>query len=193
MRTFAFFFWILSGCLGISAAEQPAQVTITTHPRFVELRGQYTCLVIADDKHSYQIGWALHLPKVQFFPVSLDTNLVYTFTVAEEPEERFKSDIRLPRLRRVQLGDQTIYDIEVCEVHKTRMDHKRVEIIYGLVLPGPDEPSADTERRLFPHRREYSLRGCASGPDSPKTERVYVCTECKKAYEQWKSENKKTK
>jgi hypothetical protein len=194
MRTLTFFFSIVLGCLAVSAAERVTRVTIATRPRFVEHRGLYTCLVIADDKHSYEIYWALHLPKeVQFFPISLDTNLVYTFTVAEEPNERFKNDIRLPKLRRVQQGNQTIYDLEVCEVHKTKMDHKQVEIVYGLILPGPDEPSANTEQRLFPHRREYWLGGCASGPDSPKTEKVYVCTECKKAYEKWKSEDKKTK
>jgi hypothetical protein len=129
------------------------------------------------------------VPNVQFFPISLDTNQFYTFTVAQKPFYNFTT----PELQRVELAGQTIYDIEVCEVHKTRMEHKKVKILYGLIRLAPDEPSADTERRLFPHHREYSFGGCCVTPDSPKTERVYVCSECKKAYEKWKSENKMAK
>jgi hypothetical protein len=84
-----------------------------------------------------------------------------------------------------------IYDIEVCEVHKTKMEHKEVRIVYGYFLPRPDEPSYDVERRLFPHRREYSLGGCTV--NNLETERVYVCTDCRKAYDKWKAEHKKSK
>src|SRR5215211_6181016 len=94
-------------------------------------------------------------PDVQFVPVSLDTNRVYTFTVDQRP---YRS-ITIPELRRVRLDDQTVYDIEVCEVHKTKMDHQEVRISYGLPLPRPDEPSSEIERKLFPHCREYSLGG----------------------------------
>ena len=87
----------------------------------------------------------------------------------------------------------TAYDIEVCEIHRTKMEHKEVRIAYGLILPGPDAPSTDMERRLFPHRSEYSLGGCVSTPLSSKAERVYVCPDCKKAYEKWMTDNKKTK
>lgn len=87
----------------------------------------------------------------------------------------------------------TIYNIEVCEIHRTKMEHEEVRIAYGLIRPGPDEPSGDTERRLFSHRRGYSLGGCVITPFSPKTMRVYVCTDCKKAYQKWMTDNKKTK
>jgi len=88
---------------------------------------------------------------------------------------------------------KTIYDIEVCEVHKTRMEHKEVRIAYGLIRPGPGEPSGDTERHLFPHRLEIAFGGCVTMPDSPKTKRVFVCAECKKGYDKWKSEHKKAR
>lgn len=187
MRTFAFVS-ILLGCHAVSAAERTAQtVVITAKPRFEE-RGRFIHLVISDTNRSFEVGWGMP-PDMQFIPVSLDTNRVYTFTVAQKPYHT----ITIPELRKVQSGGQTIYDIEMCEVHKTKMEHKVVKIAYGLILPGPDSPSADAERRLFPHSREYSLGGCVITPHSPKTERVYVCSGCKKAYETWKSENKKTK
>lgn len=127
--------------------------------------------------------------EVSVVPVTLDTNRVYAFTVVEEP---FRS-ITIPKLRRVQRDGQTIYDIEVCEVHKTTMEHKKVKIHYGLILPGPNEPSADTQRQSFPHHCEYSLGGCVITPDSPKTTRVYVCANCKKAYDKWKTDNEQNK
>jgi hypothetical protein len=188
MRTLAFLSLIILGCVALPAGERSAQtVIITTKPR-IEQRGQFSYLVIADTSHTFDIGWGMP-PDMQFIPVSLDTNRVYTFTVVQKP---FRS-ITIPELRKVQSGGQMIYDIEVCEIHKTKMEHKEVKIVYGLIIPGPDAPSGDTERRLFPHHREYSLGGCVIFQDSPKTEKVYVCSECKKAYEKWKSENKKTK
>jgi len=110
--------------------------------------------------------------------------------VAEKP---YRSITTIPELRKVEWAGQTIFDIEVCEVHTSKMDYKEVKIAYGLFVPGPDEPSGDTARRLFPHRHEYSFGGCVVSADSPKTEMAYVCSDCKKAYEKWKSENSKTK
>ena len=188
MSTFAFLSLIVLGCVASPAAERAAQtVVITTKPR-IEQRGQFSYLVIADTNHSFDISWGMP-PDMQFIPVSLDTNRVYAFTVAQRPYRT----ITFPELRKVQSDGQTIYDIEVCEVHKSKMDYKEVRISYGLPTRRPDEPSGDTERRLFPHHREYSLGGCVISSDSPKTEKVYVCGDCKKAYEKWKSENKKTK
>ncbi|MBI2440383.1 MAG: hypothetical protein HYV35_03325 [Lentisphaerae bacterium] len=165
--------------------QQP--VAITTRPRFDD-RGQVTYLLLSDNSHSYELSWGMP-PKIRFVPVTLDTNSIYTFTVTE----RSYKGIAIPELRRVQQEGQTIYDVEVCEIHKTKMEHKKVRILYGLILPGPDEPTGDAEQQLFPHRREHSLGGCVVSSDSPKTEMIYICTECKKAYARWKVENKKIK
>lgn len=188
MRTLAVLLSILFGCHAGLAAERNAQtVVITAKPRF-EQRGQFVTLIISDTNHSFDIGWGM-LPDIQVFPVSLDTNRVYTFTVDQKPVRR----ISVPQLHKVESGGQAIYNIEICEVHKAKMEHKEVMIVYGLIRQGIDEPSGDIERRVFPHRREASLGGCIIMPDSPKTERVYVCSDCKKAYESWTSEYKKPK
>ena len=166
----------------------------TTRPQ-LEVRGQYTYLVLTNGPHSCELLWAVD-PKLEFFPVTLDTNRVYVFTVAERQRiftvpQRRDTIIAVPELRRIQQDGRTIYDIEVCEVHKTRMEPKEVQIVYGLFRRGPDEPSEDIEQQTFPHNREYSLGGCVGLGE--KTERIYVCADCKKAYDKWKTENKKSK
>src|SRR5262245_19679639 len=105
MRILALFFTIVVGWLALTAAELAAQtIVITTKPKF-EQRDQFTYLALGDTNHSFSISWGMP-PDRQFIPVSLDTNRVYTFTVAQRP---FRSTI--PELRRVQLGGQNIYDV----------------------------------------------------------------------------------
>ena len=183
MRPFTYF--ILGLTLASLVAHASVQVVITARPKFVD-RGQFTSLLLADDKHSYEVSWAMP-PKMQFVPVQLDTNHVYTFTVLEKPYHT----IIIPQLLKVQADGQTIYDIEVCEVHKIKMQQKEVRISYGL--PSRDILPTDTERQLFPHCREQVLGGCVISPDSPKTERVFVCAECKSGYEKWKADNAERK
>src|SRR5688572_27451792 len=97
MRKFAFLSLFVLACVALPAAERTARtVVITTTPR-IEQRGQFSYLVIADTKHSFDISWGMP-PDVQFIPVSLDTNRVYAFTVAQK---RYRS-ITIPELRRVQ-------------------------------------------------------------------------------------------
>jgi len=176
--------------LSLSAAETPKQaaiiaskptlVSIVAKPKF-ESRDQFTYLVIGDTNRNYEIVWSVstNAPHVQ---ISLDTNRVYTFTVAQTSGR----NIDILELHSVVSDDQAIYDIEVCEVHKTKMAHKEVPIIYGLVKQPVGEPSIDIQRKSFPHHREYSLGGCVITDDNPKTEKRYVCSECKNAYANWK-------
>jgi hypothetical protein len=192
MRTFLpLFLTVVLGCLAVSAAERPQQVaiikqvTITARPTF-EDQGQFTYLLLTNAQHSYRFLWGMP-QKVQFVPVTLDTNRTYTFTFEERPYE----SITIPELHRVQQDGQIVYDIEVCEVHKTKMEHEEVPILYGLIRRSPDGPSSEEERNLFPHERECSFGGCTVG--SQKTDWVYVCKDCKKAYEKWKADYKKTK
>jgi hypothetical protein len=168
---------VLWAALGGFAAFAEGEVVITTRPRF-EDQGQFTSLILSDGDQSWNILWAMP-PKMQFVPVTLDTNRVYRFVVHKEP----RGDLRIPKLLKVQLDGQTIYDIEVCEAHKTIMEPKAVRIAYGLVRPEPDAPPADTEQQLFPHRHEYLSGGCVVGPERWGT--VYVCRQCKEAFQWW--------
>ena len=165
----------------------------TTRPRF-EVRGQYTYLILTNQKHSCELLWAMD-PEIELFPVRLDTTRVYVFSLTNRVHvfrvERRESSISRSELCTIRRDGRTIYDIAVCEVHKTRMEPREVPIVYGLFRRGPDEPSAETERQSFPHCNEYSLGGCAVGP--VKTERIYVCPDCKKAYDKWRAENKGTR
>jgi hypothetical protein len=178
---------ILGGLVVVAADLSPRPVVITAKPTF-EKYGDETYLLIADAAHHYEVSWAIP-PKIQIGSISLDTNHVYTFTIAESPD----GIITMAALRKVQQDGQTIFDIEVCEIHKVRMQHQEVPFRYGLIGPDPKEPSADIKRKLFPHHREILLGGCMIGPHSPTTGRIYVCSECQAAYETWKKESRETK
>ena len=181
MRTLALSSLIILGCVALTATE--STIIITAKPKF-EQRGLFTYLVLADTNHSLDLVWGMP-PEIQFNPVALDANRAYTFTVVQKAHQ----SITIPELRRVQSSGQTIYDIEVCEVHKTKMEHKEVRVDYGLRAAVAVEPSREIERRLFPHRHEELYGGCVESGLSPKSQLRYFCTDCKVAYEKWKSEN----
>ncbi len=103
--------------------------------------------------------------------------------------ERPFYDWTIPELRSVRLDGETLYDIEVCEVHKTKMALKEAQIISGHSVRAPGAPSYDEEQRLFPHCREFAS-GWRPQSEGPKTERIYVCPECKKAFDLWKGNHK---
>jgi hypothetical protein len=170
------------------AAEQSNAPVVITAPARLEQRGDWIYLTISDARHSYDLPWAM--PPHYAGSVALESNRVYTFTIIEEPS---RSGFLLSDVVRVERDGKMIYDREICEVHHIKMDRKEVRIAYGLLVPGPGEPTGDIEQRLFPHRYEVAFGGCVVSPNSPKTDKVYVCSECKKAYEKWKSKNKKTK
>jgi len=179
VRVFACSLMIVFGCLAVFGAESGAQtVVITAKPKFVEYWGGYVSLIISGTNHVYTNDWGV----VGIPSASLDTNHFYTFTITQES---FRGT-SIPQLRRVQLNGQTIYDIEICEVHKTKMELKTVPIQYGLMEPDPDAPSGNEERRLFPHGRDYVLGGCIIEPR--KTAEVYVCPECEQAAAKWYAE-----
>lgn len=121
--------------------------------------------------------------------VPLDTNQTYTFTI-ESVQSGLKGYV-FPEVIRIELNGLTVFDHEICEVHQRRMERKRVPIRYGLFISDSTWPSADTERTRFPHYREFVPGGCVRGPRSPKSERLFVCDECKASHSQWKAENLK--
>ncbi|OHE75419.1 MAG: hypothetical protein A2107_08565 [Verrucomicrobia bacterium GWF2_62_7] len=190
MRSFIHLLLVVIGCFAISAAEPVVEtVVVISKPRFEVRNDLFSYLVISDKNRSCDIRWGIPQREIQFVPLSLDTNRVYTFTMLVASMDNTTE----AWLHRVQLGGQMIYDIAECEIHKTKMEHKEVPIGYGFIALKPDHPSLDTEHRLFPHRIEYKPGGCSYSPGMSKTTKVYVCAECKKAYEKWKVENKATK
>lgn len=159
-------------------------VVITAKPKFVR-DGWDVDLIISDGINNASVIWSIKPgilePNIKYFPVSLNKNQVYTFTVTQKPFY----DSSISELQRVQLDGQTIYDIEACEVHQTKMAYKEVPILYGYITLGPDEPTYDEQQRLFPNSREVSFGGCVTTPSSPKSESIYVCEDCKEAYRIW--------
>ena len=185
MRTILF----LTLCFGFwhsatNAAEKAKAPVVITAPAKLKPCGNWMCLTIADEKHNFELLWAMQ-PHYSV-PVALESNRVYRFTVIKEPF-RGGINITIPEVIRVEQDGRVIYDREVCQVHQLKMDRKKVPIVYGLFRPHPGEPSAATERQLFPHSRDFVLGGCVVGPE--KTDHIFVCSDCKKAYEKWKTEN----
>jgi hypothetical protein len=172
---------------------------VITAPAKFKAHGAWTYLTITDTKHSYDFLWTIS--PHGYAPagvVSLETNHVYTFTVIEEDpglncllKDYLLTKTPIPRLRRIEDHGKLIWDREVCEVHWIKMDFRDVPIVYwDRRSPPPGEPTRDEELRLFPHRYELYFGGGSHGSDSPKTNNVYVCSECKKAYEKWKLQHK---
>jgi hypothetical protein len=187
MRTLALTLLISLGCVDLTAIEKA--IVITAKPRF-ELRGHFMYLVIADSTQSLDIVWGMP-PEIQFKRLPLDATRVYTFTVGQKAHRRFT----IPELRKVESSGETIFDIEVCEVHKTKMELKELEIGYDLVAVlgvAPTRETREIERRLFPHHHDGLWGDCVVRVSRPMFEEVYFCADCKAAYEKWKSENKKT-
>jgi hypothetical protein len=185
-------------CLSLLAAGnfsvafcQTNSVILITAPAKMESRGEWVHLRISDEKHTYDLPWAYPPYYNSTGAVSLETNHVYTFTVVEEesaliPKDLAVTNILIPRIRRIEDHGRVVWDQEVCEVHKVKMDFKEVPTVYGLIPPpGPSDPSPGQELRLFPHRSEVLPRGCAVRPEDPKTGRIYVCSACKEAFAWW--------
>jgi hypothetical protein len=182
---------LLVACVMVSRSEAAPQLVHVTSVPQLDQHEQGPFLTVRDVQHCYY----LILPS---FPFLLDTNRTYSFTVIDDPsrtvfiEDPFNG-VFGATLARVQLDGKTIYDIEVCEVHKVKMNEKDVPIIYGLYRPGPEVPSPDIERRFFPHRREYALGGCMRALHGPTKEKRYLCGQCKVAYEKWAKDNTRGK
>ncbi len=168
---------------GVALDEDPSPPVVVESSARFESRDDWVYLVIADTEHRYEIMWAF--PPDYGGLVKLKPSGIYTFTV----EERLVFpgiDYRVQEVIKVESNGRVIYDREVCEVHQTRMEKKRVPVWYGYIVDGPGEPSRQEELKSFPHRREYLLGGCVSGPESPQTALLYMCDDCKAAYDAWK-------
>ena len=171
------------------------KAVVITCPAQLERRDDWIYLTLTNSQHRYEIPWSM-APHYQG-DVALKAGRTYTFTVVEEPSSwagETQSEIATPRpeVTKVEWKGKVIYDREVCSAHKARMERKEVPIVYGYVIREPGAPSGKTAERLFPNRREVSMGGCVFTPGfSPEVDLVYVCSECKNAYEKWEAENLK--
>lgn len=161
-------------------------------------------LFISDGKQSFQFFYASHDTgrRLSPFPFVLEAGKTYTFTVEERPfppmvrirDEGAKEEDKVPDyfwtpvLIRVVDGDVALFDMEVCELHKCRMERREVPITYGLIRVQRGLPTLEQEKELFPHRRDHVLGGCIVMPGK-KTETMYICPECRIAYDAWRKAN----
>jgi len=184
--------------LSVHATDPFYQTAAITAPAKFEERDSFIWLVLDDAKRHYEMPWATSPRDLGI--VALESNRVYNFTIEQEIKElpgvKWPSGSAFTMTNetvvKVQMGGKTIYDHEMCEVHKARMEPKVAFIAYGLVKPGPDEPPYQTANQLFPHFREILYGGCCHSSDSPGTDRIYVCNECKAAYQKWKDAHKQS-
>jgi hypothetical protein len=172
----------------VRAAENSVPSIVITAPAKPEPGGEWIYLTISDAKHSHELPCVFRPPYNG--PVALESNRVYKFTLIKEP---YKTGRLISHVVKVEQDGKMIYDREVCEAHHVKMERKEVKIIYGLIVRDAGGPTSETVQRLFPHGHEIAFGGCAIMPGSLKTEKIYVCSECRKAYEKWASANQKTK
>src|SRR5437879_721996 len=79
---------------------------------------------------------------------------------------------------------------DTCEVHRSQMTKKVVQIRYGLFRLnswGLALQAASTN--AFPHAEEEVLGGCIV--ESPTQATIYVCSQCQLARQRWESEHPK--
>jgi hypothetical protein len=171
-------------------------VIIKSLARFQTRDGQLYLFI--DDTNAtnraYLLPWGTSpdMPLHYSTSISLESNRVYTFTIITEDFKKPQAPVvKRSTVVKVERDGKIIYDREVCEVHQTKMDHRKGWVVYTHMSPGPGEPSEVTEQRLFPHRKEYSFGGDEYNPGSPRKGEVYVCSQCKKAYAKWKTEHPK--
>ena len=182
--------------LSICPAAEPSQTLImTVVPKF-NGRGNAVWLSVSDDSKSFEFLWSLSSVRTRIGSINLATNRTYTFTLRSDlVASRFVNTpydfSKKAALVRVEERGQLLWDCEVCEVHKIEMDKKVVPVVYGLLRPDKDTPTAEQDLRLFPHRHEFVAGGCVVGTE--KTVETYVCNECKADVVRWRSAPKAAK
>jgi len=193
----------------IAAEGDPALPAIRSHtfkaPARIETSAQDNGerLFISDGKLSFQFFYASHDTgrRLSPFPFVLEPGKTYTFTIEERPfptmvrftdegekEDKAPDYFWSPVIIRVVDGEKALFDMEVCGLHHCRMERREIPITYGLIRLQKGLPTLEEEKALFPHRRDYVLGGCIVMPGK-KTETMYICPECRTAYEAWQKAN----
>lgn len=75
---------------------------------------------------------------------------------------------------------------KICELHGEELVMANVPIRYGY--PAFDG-AWEVKDELFPNAPSYALGGCVIDLDDPKSERMPVCPECRRAEKKWREEN----
>ena len=89
----------------------------------------------------------------------------------------------------------------VCEIHRVKMERRRVEIRYGLgadtswYVPkvkhaGSFEKFWALAKARFPHALDQAFGGCVITPSSPSKAVIYVCPECAHDLMTWQQEKR---
>lgn len=178
------FGFILMFPVPVAAEFTNRQVTVVVSPMF-EQRGEWTCLIVSNATHYFRF-WTLP-ERERWTSFRLDTNSVYTFVVDDGRYTR--------ELLKIKLQGNTLFDREVCDVHRVKLGNQEVRYVYGYVRPAPPapgEPSWETERELFPFRQRKTIwGGCI--PHEAKTTMVLFCSQCETAYQEWKRQARPAK
>ncbi len=175
-----------------NAADTAWSPVIIESPARFETRDGQLYLYINGTNRAYLLPWGTSpsMPLHYSTSISLESNRVYTFTIITEDFKKPDAPtVRRSTVVKVERDGKIIYDREVCEVHQIRMEYRQGWIVYTYMLPGPGEPSEVIEQRLFPHRKKHSFGGIDYNPGTPRKGDVYVCSQCKEAYEKWKTEH----
>ena len=177
------------------AAELSQTLIITAVPKFND-RGDAVWLCVSDDSKSFEFLWSLSGVQTRVGSITLATNRTYTFTLRSDLTASRVVNVpydfrKKAALMRIEESSQLLWDCEICEAHKIKMDKKDVPVVYGLLRPDKDTPTAEQDRHLFPHRQEFVAGGCVVGTE--KTVETYVCHECKAAVERWRAAPKVAK
>lgn len=160
---------------------------VVTCPAKVKQNGNSKDLILCQGEDRYEFSWWSFSDVKELKP-----NRIYTFTIIEE-KSPWGDDFQRRDIAKIERQGKVIYDREKCSVHRVRMERKKVPIIYGYLSRMPGDPPGRTARRLFPNRYEFGTGGCTYIPGfSPETDLVYVCNDCKHAYEEWKVRTLKT-
>jgi hypothetical protein len=148
-------------------------------------------LRVADSTRYYDILWGIESQghTTTFLPIELTPDKEYSFTITQErpsvQDSVVDRSFKLPHLVKVEevykrWDAPPLFDRTVCEVHHRKMQRKLVPVIYGMLgyLYTPEEL-----KTLFPHHQEFVAGGCIV--DERKTDKLFVCSECKAMYASW--------
>lgn len=180
----------------VLAADDRHLRQVTGTPK-LEAGYQSKYLVLENGKEPIRILWELdgsreiNATPRPLFPVTLEPNTVYVFTVDEDEEQITFGDgtdrrvyVRVKQtLVRIARDGQIVYDQLDCAVHKRRMDRIKAEVVVGMQGdPGPHAPESILKER-FPNYRDKHYAGCIDLGE--RTRLMYVCPDCKAAYLAW--------
>ena len=98
-----------------------------------------------------------------------------------------KSTYETPAIVRITKGDETIYDIDACEIHWEPLHVRAIPVSYGLMMRNMKAPLPAVISAKFPHSKIWRSGGCCIDPGSPSHVEEYVCDACLKTRKAWEA------